>query len=331
MSASDWPHAEPTLERVYRRLLHAYPRPYRRRHGAEIVTTLLEMAEPGQQRPRLADSWHLIASGLRQRFRLPHRPLAWAAAVLALLAGGAFGAAAGSWAAAQTLADLPGPAQTLALHQVAAGATGGQVSLNLTSGAPISGPESFATTTFTTTTPWDTRQAQTRLAADGWRIGPPPQNHARFEAVRDGLTVLVFGSSDATRTAVLTSTTALDNGWLRPLTVLGLLAGATAGWLIAAAVTQRRSRPATVAALATFAALTLPVWAVYDSTVATLLHPGHGFVAHTVLWPSYFWPVEPIWLNTACAFTGLALAAITLALSLVGQHPATTISRQVAL
>ncbi len=34
-------------ERHYRRLLWAYPGPYRRRHGAEIVTTLLDMAESG--------------------------------------------------------------------------------------------------------------------------------------------------------------------------------------------------------------------------------------------------------------------------------------------
>src|SRR5690349_5611077 len=98
MSVSDWPRAEPALERFYQRLLHAYPRAYRHRHGAEIVTTLLEMAPPGQRRPKPAEVWHLVASGLRQRFRVPaHRPLAVLAAVLALLAGGALGAAAGSW------------------------------------------------------------------------------------------------------------------------------------------------------------------------------------------------------------------------------------------
>ncbi|MBO3738556.1 hypothetical protein [Actinoplanes flavus] len=330
MSASDWPRAEPTLERVYRRLLHAYPRPYRRRHGAEIVTTLLEMAEPGQRRPRLADSWHLIASGLRQRFRLPHRPLAWLAAALALLAGGAFGAAAGSWAAVQTRADLPGTGRTLAVHQLAAGATGGRISLSTTSGAPISGPDAFAVTAFTGPASWDARAARARLAADGWQAGDIQPGNGRFQAVRDGLEMLVYGSSDTSGTTVMTTVTAVDNGWLRPLTLLGLLAGALTGWLTAAAVTQRRSRPAAVAALVAFAALTPPVWAVYDSAVAALLHPGRGFVAHTVLWPSYFWPVEPIWLNTALAVAGLALAAVTVVLSLVGPRPPTTVSRRVA-
>ena len=54
----------------YRRLLWAYPRAYRQRHGAEIVTTLLDLAEAGR-RPGLGLRAHLVLCGLRQRFRLP--------------------------------------------------------------------------------------------------------------------------------------------------------------------------------------------------------------------------------------------------------------------
>src|SRR5690349_7655803 len=98
MTTSDWPQADPALERAYRLLLRAYPGSYRRRHEREIVTTLLEMAAPGQRRPGAAEVRHLIASGIRQRFRLPaKRPLVWVAAVFALLIGGGLGAAAGSW------------------------------------------------------------------------------------------------------------------------------------------------------------------------------------------------------------------------------------------
>jgi hypothetical protein len=40
------------LGRAYRRLMWAYPRWYRRERGAELVTTLLDDAAPGQRWPR---------------------------------------------------------------------------------------------------------------------------------------------------------------------------------------------------------------------------------------------------------------------------------------
>ena len=48
-------------ERRYRRLLLAYPGGYRRRHGDEIITTLLELAEAGGGRWQ---GWQLLAGGL---------------------------------------------------------------------------------------------------------------------------------------------------------------------------------------------------------------------------------------------------------------------------
>ncbi|OLE21565.1 MAG: hypothetical protein AUG44_27165 [Actinobacteria bacterium 13_1_20CM_3_71_11] len=59
------------LERRYRRLLVAYPAGYRERRADEIITTYLDLAAPGQVRPTLADAIDLVASGLRQRFRVP--------------------------------------------------------------------------------------------------------------------------------------------------------------------------------------------------------------------------------------------------------------------
>ena len=110
MTGAHWPVADERLERHYRRLLLAYPGGYRRRHGTEIVTTLLEMAEPGRRRPAAAEAWHLLASGVRQRFRVPRRPLAMLAAALVAVTLGAFGAAAGSWAGERTFAELPSEA-----------------------------------------------------------------------------------------------------------------------------------------------------------------------------------------------------------------------------
>ncbi|QDY11171.1 hypothetical protein FJK98_31860 [Micromonospora sp. HM134] len=63
----------PDLERSYRRLLRAYPRWYRRHRGLEILTTLLEAAEPGQVRPSRAEAAYLLVNGLRYRFVPPTR------------------------------------------------------------------------------------------------------------------------------------------------------------------------------------------------------------------------------------------------------------------
>ena len=90
-----------------RALLAAYPARLRRKHGAELLETLTEMAGPGG-RPTRAEKRQLVLDGLRERFRPPtRRPLAVAAAVLALLIGGALGAAAGSWLGTAGYATLP--------------------------------------------------------------------------------------------------------------------------------------------------------------------------------------------------------------------------------
>ncbi|MEU4421743.1 hypothetical protein AB0F81_14050 [Actinoplanes sp. NPDC024001] len=59
------------LERSYRRLLLAYPAFYRRERGLEMLTTLLDAAEPGQVRPSYGEAAHLLVMGLRFRFVPP--------------------------------------------------------------------------------------------------------------------------------------------------------------------------------------------------------------------------------------------------------------------
>ncbi|MEV0272467.1 hypothetical protein AB0H43_27130 [Hamadaea sp. NPDC050747] len=59
------------LEVAYRRLLLCYPRSFRREHGPEIVTTLMDAAGPGRTKPTRSEAFDLILSGLRWRFRLP--------------------------------------------------------------------------------------------------------------------------------------------------------------------------------------------------------------------------------------------------------------------
>ncbi|MCW6007517.1 hypothetical protein K1W54_23650, partial [Micromonospora sp. CPCC 205371] len=62
------------MTRWYRLLLHAYPRWYRRERGTEMLTTLLDAAEPGQQRPHPRDALDLLLGGLRCRFAVPRGP-----------------------------------------------------------------------------------------------------------------------------------------------------------------------------------------------------------------------------------------------------------------
>jgi hypothetical protein len=62
------------LARTYRRLLWAYPRGYRRARGAEMLTTLLDAAEPGRRRARPRDALNLVGRGLLCRLHVPNHP-----------------------------------------------------------------------------------------------------------------------------------------------------------------------------------------------------------------------------------------------------------------
>ena len=56
-----------SLEDMYRRLFVAYPSDYRSEHEEEILTTLLEAAEPGRRWPSLREARGLLVGGLRTR------------------------------------------------------------------------------------------------------------------------------------------------------------------------------------------------------------------------------------------------------------------------
>jgi hypothetical protein len=90
---------ETRLARAYRRLLRAYPRDYRRERGTEMLTTLLDAAEPGQRRPRFGDALNLVVRGLRCRLSVPNHPgyvvVACAAAMAVAGVGAWFGGMAG--------------------------------------------------------------------------------------------------------------------------------------------------------------------------------------------------------------------------------------------
>ena len=85
-----------SLARRYRRWLAAYPRAYRRDRGAEILSTLLDAAEPGRSRPAAREVALLLRYGLARRAAELGRRAFVVAAIAAVL-GALSGIALGSW------------------------------------------------------------------------------------------------------------------------------------------------------------------------------------------------------------------------------------------
>ncbi|MGC5054916.1 hypothetical protein ACLQ2S_26115 [Micromonospora sp. DT48] len=346
-----WPSADDRLVRGYRRLLLAYPSRHRRRHGTEVVTTLLEMAEPGQRRPRLAEAVHLVASGLRLRFRLPAgRPLMALAALLTALTMGGFGAAAGSWLGAQTFADLPDDAALTRLVQQA-GADGAERHSHSTGspwmaeGVAVHGPLDGT---------WDAEQVRQRFAADGWSVSGlkprsggngifhedesityVPLHGAWFSATSNGLILHVDGLAPADSRFVDTGIGhVVIDAWpertvaFLPLVVLGTIGGLLVGWLLAAAVAYRMvaAPPAgrrAAAALwgAALLTLALPVVALYGNVMRVFRdgsrHEGSPLTVHSAFTPGEYYPFGPQWLVLGLTVAGLTVAGLAVAVAAV--------------
>ncbi|MCA2218949.1 hypothetical protein [Jidongwangia harbinensis] len=224
--------------RGYRAVLAAYPARIRRKHGAELIDTILEMAGPGGAPTRKAKGL-LMLDGLRERFRPPvRRPIALVAAILALLIGGALGAAAGSWLGSFGYATMPDGA-ALAERVLPAPATGSTGDLYLQGnsgfGAAVDGRAAA-------------ESVRQRLAAEGWRTGPLQTGdgtdgvlaNVHFYAATDQTVLDVYAYSDADGAGLLMLT-----GWPQrpaaylPLTIAGLLLGLVAGWLTGVALAHR--------------------------------------------------------------------------------------------
>ncbi|GIJ21928.1 hypothetical protein [Micromonospora lutea] len=340
-----WPSADDRLVRGYRRLLLAYPRRHRRRHGTELVTTLLEMAEPGQRRPRAGEALHLIVNGVRLRFRLPAgRPFMALAALLTALTMGGFGAAAGSWLGAQTFADLPDDATMNRLLQQAGGLPGDV--------APRRGASPWQAESVVSTAhgggSWDAEQVRQRFAADGWSVsGLTPVSGlsvighadgtatetrlsgAEFTAGSDGLLVSVRGWDHGHHTVWATPT---RTAVFLPLVVVGTAVGLVVGWLVAAAVAYRitatsSGRRETAAGLWGLAvlALVLPAVALYGN-VMRVFRVGSAtdspvYTVHSAFNPGRYYPFGPSWLVLGLTIVGFALAVATALAARPGEQP----------
>jgi len=335
-------------------LLAAYPARLRRRHGAELITTMAEAAGPTG--PTRADRWHLVLDGLRERFRLPPgRPLAVVAAVLALLVGGAIGAAAGSWAGMWTYPKVPAPGP------VASQAIGSDATLE----ADPAHQERFWSSSLGRLSPGvdaveAAGRARDRLTAAGWKTtsvdvsGGTDGIHFRsaaFYAEKSGvhLTLIAYYSDDRL--------VEIDGWSLRPPTYVpfvlgGMVLGLLAGWLAAAALTYRiagarRRRTSAVTAGSGLALLLLPAASIYKYLIQYLPNQesyGLNEFVHRALASSParsladnpnigpIWMDSP-WLNKALVIAGLVAVAAAAIIARPGrgsQEPVQPVDPQIA-
>jgi hypothetical protein len=237
-----------SLEQSYNLLLRAYPRRYRRIRGAEMLTTLIELAEPGRRRPSWRDAVDLVLGGLRYRFAPPRgrRHL-----VLATVNAIAFGLVLGSlaaslaWRVAQPETDRQLAPVVVGEADLPMSWTPAEADTGTLPGIPpawlpvthegidvrVARPDGLGVR------PADLRD---RLIVHGWQINDSVLDDGvviGFSASRHGDTVLVNALERANRdNAYLVRVSYYHGrpGSVLPLAAGGLLAGLLVGWLLAA-------------------------------------------------------------------------------------------------
>ncbi|MFI9643059.1 hypothetical protein ACIG87_23900 [Micromonospora sp. NPDC051925] len=267
----------------HRVLLAAFPARIRRRHGAELITTLAEMTDG---RPSHTDRLRLIADGVRERFRLPaRRPLDVLTMAAAVLVGGAIGLAAGSLAGEQTYPSMPataplaaqilGPqAQPDRLHR-------DRFYLEIT--------QNLGAATTSSTLEQQVHAVHDRLAATGWDVTAVERYRSldqwSFSARSHGLRVSVTGYADPNRPIEVLGYPVRPATYL-PLVFGGLLVGLLAGWLVGAAMAHRltasRHRvPAVVVGAVGVAILAAPTGRLYQGLLL-FLRKDNGFLRRDI-------------------------------------------------
>lgn len=279
-STADRRSTDDRLSRRYRRLLLAYPRWHRRRHGADMLTTMLDAAadDGGGRAATVRDAATLVLDGLRCRLRVRGAAARLLAAALAVVGAGVVAAAAG-WCVWQvSAAPWPSVDDAVALA------------------APVVPPEPPVSVSRRDTPfgPWLTERDSVLLAllgspeqrAGGVRLSylrpPVVDRAARFDLVsdrlradgwrtssangwlvadRDGLRVAVtFAGFDERADEMIVAVRPTPPRSAQVLAGTGAALGALLGWVAAAAAIARcrhgqPSRRIGAAALATAGAL----------------------------------------------------------------------------
>ena len=216
----------------------AFPARIRRKHGAELIDTLMEMAGPSR-RPTRAEMGLLVLDGLRERFRPPaRRPLAMVAAVLALLVGGALGAAAGSWLGTFGYSALP-DGDALAKRVLSSTASGSTSDYYVHAGGGLAAGTGVRAAV---------ESARQKLAAEGWRTGPIKTGdgsdgvlanvHFAAETADTRIDVYAYPDADGEPYIDIAGWPQRPAAYL-PLTIIGAMLGLVAGWLTGVALAHR--------------------------------------------------------------------------------------------
>lgn len=271
MSISSW----------YEILLRSFPRHYRRVRGAEMLSTLLDGAKPGQARPSLREAIGIVGAGLRCRVRIRRGPLTLLAAIAATVAGSILTATLFAWAAwTITAPPLPGKAEADAIaHAVVA------------------------------SEPVREHRYDFLFGDDGYDVGTAGRVEYEYDEliVRTHVLPAVPGMqvmlSHNTLTIVRATPPAVP--WL---TVLGALIGAAAGWMLAARSSRlvARRHPVMVATTIVLASLTFVALTPMCFYTAMLLMYG---IERGAPWTTLYW--GPTRVPTVI---GLLSAALTLIL-----------------
>ncbi|BCY15455.1 hypothetical protein [Actinoplanes sp. L3-i22] len=331
----------PELELSYRRLLLAYPRSYRRERGLEILTTLMDAAEPGQTRPSRDEARWLLLAGLRYRFVPPGRIAGLAAALVtlwvALVLGGAGTAAvfAAQRPAAPALGALSDElaGQPAANSSDASGLSPGTMAYRtVVAGGDL---QTFGAEGWTGRLPVPDEQsrgydrvpdvaavvnaAYQRLQRDGWTMGtllPGSDNAADgvFWAERDGALIRVAGTYD--RTGVNLSWYPVEPPGLLLGAITGFLAGGLLAWSAMTWLTRRiaRTAPATRRRLLLLGLPALIACAVNSLDCVASMVPGPG-TASVLLGSDLMYPLGNQLANPlAPAIIGLTLFGVLLLL-----------------
>jgi hypothetical protein len=332
------------LERWYRRLLWAYPIGYRRSHGDEILTMLMDCAEPGRRVPARADVVDLARGAVRQWFRLPVGLSAVVAAVVAVVVLGAVGAAGGSWLAWLTTIDVPSDAAALRTAGTAAGAPLAAPLVDRREylradwrGVQVENPHQLGFPN------WTIEAAQVRLQADGWTLGrvdPRYENNTllndgrqRFEATRDGLALQVYAytAPETAGTIVVIFVGPAPPSWEAGAILLGWLVGAITGWFLTGWAIYRLRRRALPRRMAALALGLTALWLAADTTIG--LYETLGKLAFTdrgvfSITPAHQWVVT----DSSAEHVGgtLAIGLMILALAATGRRRPTVRSTAAA-
>jgi hypothetical protein len=322
--------ADELLRRRYRWLLWAYPGWYRRERGEEILTTLLDAAQPGQHHPSGREALDVVTGGAQCRLRIP-RGVGYRAATLIVVL---FATLAG-WATAGALAvgmlspppdeqraiavaelaigqpprNVPGPTFHCADYCINTWRPGGDGVMVFDNPTHRNGGVDHTTVVYwdrDLANPTTIDQARQRLAAGGWSIaeqpyppgalssgafGPPVQG---FTAYRGNLAVHVHRYADAGMPPLsLTLEPSRPPETLAPVATAGAASGLIAGWLTISWLLQRYRRH-TAPVRRAIVLFNLPTL-----VVMVILQLLTGYLAALVATGSAYLPTSPILLPTA--------------------------------